>query len=201
MNEITPSVKIGKDAFIKGSVIEGNTIVEENCRIYDATIKGNVQIGRYSSLWGPNITILSKVNKIVIGNFCSIARNVTIQEFNHNMNKRTTYYVGKNIFHEKWENENVSKGDIVIGNDVWIGGHCVILSGVKIGNGAVIAANSVVSSDVPDYAIVAGSPAKVIKYRFDSDTIKTLQEEKWWQWDIDTIKKNKHLFEETLTIN
>jgi carbonic anhydrase/acetyltransferase-like protein (isoleucine patch superfamily) len=75
-----------------------------------------------------------------------------------------------------------------IGNDVWIGHNAVIFAGVKIGNGAVIGMNAVVTKDVPDYTIVAGNPAKQIKKRFDADTINLLQESSWWEYDITELK-------------
>lgn len=81
------------------------------------------------------------------------------------------------------------KGDITIENDVWIGAKATIMSGVKIHNGAVIGSNSVVTKDVPPYAIVAGNPAQIIKFRFDVDQIQALQEIRWWNWDEEKIKK------------
>jgi acetyltransferase-like isoleucine patch superfamily enzyme len=194
VNDIQRGVIIGPKAFIQGTKITKGAVIGEGCRLYQATINGNVKIGRFSSIWGPNTYVLAKVNKIIIGNFCSVARNVTIQEFNHNHNKLTSYYIGENIFKEKWENEAISKNDIIIGNDVWIGAHCVILSGSTIGNGVVVAAHSLVNGNIPDYAIVAGSPAKVLRYRFDEETIKYLSELKWWDWSEEKIRENKHLF-------
>ena len=81
------------------------------------------------------------------------------------------------------------KGDIIIENDVWIGAKSTIMSGVKIGNGAVVGACSVVTKDVPPYAIVAGNPAKIVKYRFSENQIKDLLEIKWWDWNEDKIKE------------
>ena len=81
-----------------------------------------------------------------------------------------------------------------MGNDVWIGAHSVILSGVKIGNGAIIGANSVVSKDIPDYAIAVGSPAKVVGLRFQQSTIDLLLSTKWWDWPLEKIIINKELF-------
>jgi serine acetyltransferase len=81
------------------------------------------------------------------------------------------------------------KGNITIENDVWIGSKSTIMSGVKIHNGAVVGANSVVTKDVPPYAIVAGNPAQIIKFRFDVDQIQALQEIRWWNWDEEKIKK------------
>ena len=81
-----------------------------------------------------------------------------------------------------------------IGNDVWIGRSAIVLSGVNIGNGAVIGAGSVVTKDVPDYAIVAGNPAKLIRYRFDEHTIQELQSLKWWAWPDEKIKQYAEYF-------
>jgi virginiamycin A acetyltransferase len=85
------------------------------------------------------------------------------------------------------------KGDIIIQNDVWIGAKSTVMSGIKIGNGAVVAAGSVVSKDVPPYAIVAGNPAKIVKYRFDEEQIKKLLFISWWNWDEQKIRDNAML--------
>jgi serine acetyltransferase len=85
------------------------------------------------------------------------------------------------------------KGDIIIGNDVWIGAKSTIMSGVKIGDGAVIGSGSVVAKDVPPYAIVVGNPAKVIKYRFDEQQIENLLEIAWWNWPEHKIKEEAML--------
>lgn len=85
------------------------------------------------------------------------------------------------------------KGDIVIGNDVWIGAKSTIMSGIKISDGVVVGAGSTVTKDVPPYAIVAGNPAKIIKYRFSEDIIEQLLQIKWWEWDENKIKENAML--------
>ena len=85
-----------------------------------------------------------------------------------------------------WDN----KGDIVIGNDVWIGYNAIILSGVKIGDGAIVATGAVVTKDVKPYEIVGGIPAKVIRKRFSDEVIIKLQKMKWWNWPVDKIKRN-----------
>lgn len=94
-----------------------------------------------------------------------------------------------------------SKGDIVVGNDVWIGYQSCILSGVTIGNGAIIGAKSVVTKDVPPYAIVAGNPAKFIRYRFPQETIDKLEHLAWWDWDISVIKELFHYYSPTKSTN
>lgn len=187
-------ISVGKASFIRDAKLFGNVTLGDHCKLSEVIITGNVSVGRYTSIWGPNVLLVAKINKIVIGSFCSIARNVSFQEFDHNHQKMTTYYMGQNFFGEKWKNEIVSKGDIVIGNDVWIGANAIILSGAKVGNGCIIAANSVVSGTVPDYAIVGGTPARVLKYRFDEATINQLLEQQWWTWDDKKLNKNKQLF-------
>jgi virginiamycin A acetyltransferase len=92
-----------------------------------------------------------------------------------------------------------SKGPITIGNDVWIGTQCVILSGSTIGDGAVIAANSVVTADIPPYAIAAGSTAKVLRYRFSDAIIERLLNLQWWHWSRSKLEQNRALFEGDLT--
>jgi acetyltransferase-like isoleucine patch superfamily enzyme len=115
---------------------------------------------------------------------------VSFQEYNHNYKEFTTYNLVKNVLkNDSPKADLVSKGAIVVENDVWIGTQCVILGGAYISTGAVVSANSVVNSFVTPYAIVAGSPARIVKYRFDKNTIDALLETKWWDWDkVDIIK-------------
>lgn len=128
--------------------------------------------------------------KLKIGNFCSIANGVEIiLGGEHRPDWVTTYpfnvlwpqIAGDILGHPK------TKGDVIIGHDVWIAYNALILSGVTIGSGAVIAAKTVVTKDVPSYAIVAGNPAKIIKYRFDQKTIDKLLLMAWWNWPNEKI--------------
>ena len=144
-----------------------------------------INVERWDSNFNPR-------NKVTIGNFCSIAINVTIiTNGNHKYHRVSTYPFGE----LGWiENSNIvgnayGKGDIVIGNDVWIDEGVTILSGVTIGDGAILGAHAVVSKDVPPYAIAVGNPAKVVKYRFDQDTIDQLLQIKWWDWEDHDIKE------------
>jgi len=196
-NLISNTVNIGSNTYLSGSQITGEVSIADNCKIYKSNIEGKINIGRYTSIWGPNININGYVK---IGQFCSLARGVSIQEYNHNFDRLSTYYIFKNLFFDETIDENSTKGSINIGSDVWIGMHSCILSGVKIGNGAIIAANSVVNTNIPDYAIAAGCPATVLKYRFSNEIIQLLNEIKWWNWPIEKMKKNKSLFEDKLTI-
>lgn len=128
-------------------------------------------------------------DKLIIGKFCSIAcgARFLFNSANHAMKSLSTYPFP--LFYEQWglEKQNVAdawdnKGDIIIGNDVWIGYEAVILAGVHIGDGAVIGARAVVTKDVPPYAIVGGVPAKVIRKRFAQSQIDELLQLKWWDW-------------------
>jgi acetyltransferase-like isoleucine patch superfamily enzyme len=194
-NLIDQSSNLHTSIFLSGSIIEGNVRINENCKIYQSSIVGDVEVGRFTSIWGPGTHIISHLNPVTIGKFCSIARYVSIQEANHKIKRVSSYHFSSNIFGEPNTNDLMSKGAITIGNDVWVGAHAIILSGVTVGNGAVIGAGSVVTSDVPPYAIVGGNPAKVIRYRFSDELIKRIQELCWWDWDLDKIKSNKILFE------
>ena len=132
--------------------------------------------------------------KLIIGKFCSIAcgTKFLFNCANHSLKSLSTYTFP--LFYEEWELEksNITtawdnKGDIVIGNDVWIGYEAVIMAGVHIGDGAIIAARAVVTKDVPPYTIVGGTPAKEIRKRFDAEVIQQLLMLKWWDWSTDKI--------------
>ena len=184
---------------ITKSQLFGDIHIGDFSKLAGVIIYGKVKIGRWTVLSGPNIDIMAEINPVEIGNFCSIARNVSIQEYNHNFKKLTTFFMMKNIFKENVHLDITSKGKIFIGNDVWIGAQCVILSGAHISDGCVIGANSVVASYIPPYSIAIGSPAKVIKFRFDESLIKTLLDIQWWNWSDDKIKLNKIIFTSELT--
>ncbi len=136
----------------------------------------------------------SKV-KLVIGKFCAIAAETRfIMTGDHKLDAISTYPFP--IFGHGWEaafnvHDLPVKGDIIVGNDVWFGYDSLIMNGVNVGNGAIIAARAVVVKDVPAYSIVAGNPAKVVKMRFCDKTIERLQKIAWWDWNIEKI--NKHL--------
>ncbi|HIT00071.1 MAG TPA: CatB-related O-acetyltransferase [Candidatus Faecaligallichristensenella faecipullorum] len=134
-------------------------------------------------------------DRLIIGKFCSIAcgAKFLFNSANHSLASLSTYPFP--IFYEEWglNIQDVAaawdnKGDIVIGNDVWIGYEAVVLAGVTIGDGAVIGARAVVTKDVPPYAVVGGVPARLIRRRFPDDTISALLALKWWDWPADKIK-------------
>ncbi|MDL2259078.1 CatB-related O-acetyltransferase [Eubacteriales bacterium OttesenSCG-928-K08] len=135
-------------------------------------------------------------DKLIIGKFCSIAcgAKFIFTSANHTLDSLSTYTFP--LFYEGWDLDKKdvasawdNKGDIVIGNDVWIGYEAVILSGVHIGDGAIIGARAVVTKDVPPYTIVGGVPAKEIRKRFDERTVSKLLEAKWWDWPPQKIQQ------------
>jgi virginiamycin A acetyltransferase len=135
-------------------------------------------------------------DRLMIGKFCSIAcgARFIFTSANHTLRSLSTYPFP--IFFEEWGlcKDDVAsawdpKGDTVVGNDVWIGYEAVILSGVHIGDGAIIGARAVVSSDIPPYTVVGGTPAKEIRKRYDEKTIQKLLEIRWWDWPFDTIRQ------------
>jgi virginiamycin A acetyltransferase len=138
---------------------------------------------------GLRVKVYTRKDAIVeIGNFCSLANNITFYiDGNHEYTSFSTY-----PFNRLWNEVNLNnygKENPKIGNDVWIGDDVTIYSGVEIGDGAIVAGKSVVTKSVPSYAIVAGNPARIKKYRFDDETIEFLLQTKWWNLPDDTIRE------------
>jgi acetyltransferase-like isoleucine patch superfamily enzyme len=165
---------------------------------YELKKKGFLQVGKNTyGMYG--VTILNNKgseNRVNIGNFCSFAGGIKIICGGiHPTNWVSTFPFRAHFnLPGKYEDGMPStKGDIIIGNDVWISSDVTILSGVKIGNGAIISANAVVTKDVPAYSIVAGIPAKIIKYRFAEYQRNELENINWWYWDNDKLIKNVDL--------
>ena len=136
-------------------------------------------------------------DKLKIGRFCSIAcgAKFLFTSGNHTMRSLSNYTFP--IFFDAWglDAKDIrdawdNKGDIIVGNDVWIGYEAVILSGVTIGDGAIIGTRAVVTKDVPPYTIVGGVPARPIRRRFDADTIARLEALRWWDWTPDKIQRS-----------
>lgn len=125
----------------------------------------------------------------IVGKFCSIGANMTIYlDGNHRMNTFSTYPFREKFSWNECRKNTWGKETPTIGNDVWIGDNVVMFSGVHIGDGAVIGGQSVVAKSVPPYAVVAGNPARIIRYRFDEETIKRFLEYKWWDLPLDVIR-------------
>ena len=182
---IGKEVIIGDDSVIKNSYLGFKTRIQRNSMIQNSEISD-------FSYGGMRLTALH----CKIGKFCSISWNVSIGGANHDYKKLTTHSMlyddSFGIVDEPLYNRFTS--DCIVGNDVWIGAGAQILRGVSIGDGAVVAAGSIVTKNVPPYAIVGGVPAKVLKYRFDETVIKELLSIKWWDLDYSFIKSNISLF-------
>lgn len=143
---------------------------------------------------GEESSLAGECYSVYVGAFCPISNQVMLLvDVNHDYSSVSMSGQVSDLIPVSYRNKR--KGSIIIQNDVWIGYGVTILSGVTIHNGAVIAANSTVTKDVPPYAIVAGNPAKVVKYRFSQDIIDGLQRIQWWYWDDTTIKKRSHWFQ------
>jgi virginiamycin A acetyltransferase len=164
----------------------------------------NILVGDYSYYDDPlhpenfeqNVLYNYDSDRLIIGKFCAIATHVKfiMNGANHKLDGISTYPFP--IFGQGWEAEMhqllslPSRGDTLIGNDVWLGYDALIMPGVQIGDGAVIAARSVVVKDIPPYTIAGGNPAQPIKQRFKDDEIAQLLQLKWWDWDIAKISRN-----------
>lgn len=147
-------------------------------------------IGKHS--YGkPNIFFANEQSSLTIGKYTSIADDVVIMlGGEHRLDWMTTYPLS--LYYPEWakiKGHPATKGDVVIGNDVWIGREAMILSGVTIGDGAVIGARSLVTKNVMPYSIVGGNPAKPIKFRFANDVIETLEKIAWWDWPENLIRE------------
>lgn len=192
MNKIYPRNGDTQTVYLN-AVVKDPSIVVGDYTIYNDFISDPRQFVQNNVLYHYPINH----ERLIIGKFCSIACGVKFlfNCANHTLKSLSTYTFS--LFYEDWELEksNVAsawdnKGDIVIGNDVWIGFEAVILAGVKIGDGAIIGTRAVVTKDVPPYSIVCGIPAKVIRKRYSPDIIEQLLSLRWWDWTKDRIKRN-----------
>lgn len=167
---------------------EGNNAVLDSCNF-----NGSVKVG-YATTFGIHNLIHGNIE---IGRYCQFAPYASVNTFNHPVNHMSTY-INKRLLDGLMTNYKTNEKTI-IGNDVWIGKNVIILGGVTIGNGAVIAAGSVVTKDVPHYHIAAGIPAKTIRQRFSDKVIEELMELEWWNKSEKEIEKLKPLFEKDLS--
>jgi acetyltransferase-like isoleucine patch superfamily enzyme len=199
-SNIHSSAVLHRNAEVILSQVDQNCIVGNYSRILSSKLSTFVKIDRNnlvtSSILGNytytgNSTIIQSSQ---IGSFCSLSWGVTVGGGEHPLNRWTSHDI---LYNKRYGTETSSEiGDeryrepVEIQNDVWIGANSVILRGVQIGNGAVVGAGSVVTKNVPDYAIVVGNPAKVVRYRFKDSDIQRLLDSKWWNLDPSILRDN-----------
>lgn len=205
---IASSAKLYRESTVSNSCIGEEVTIGDFTRVRNSHVEDFCYIDRQNLLLGVTMGKRSytgpwdMIFKCIIGSYCSISYGVTIGAPEHDYSRASTHqfiYDPKyRLFDEDQDlrNEKFSQ-PVEIGNDVWIGCNSTILRGVTIGDGAVIAANAVVTKDVPPYAIVAGVPARVIKYRFSNEIINRLLMIKWWNWSDSKIKANHAFFTKT----
>ena len=182
-NVIFPVPNIKTVTYVKPAIKNPNIVVGDFTYFSDVDFEEHVT--HHYDFYG---------DKLLIGKFCQIAAgvNFVMNGANHKMNSVSTYPF---YIFEGWNQtpppmiDLPYKGDTIIGNDVWIGQNATIMPGVKIGDGAIIGANSTVASDVDKFTIVAGNPAKLIRKRFDEELIDLLEDLKWWNLGIEEIRK------------
>jgi chloramphenicol O-acetyltransferase type B len=152
----------------------------------------HITIGKHTyGITYNTISLFKESDSVSIGSFCSFAPEVRVVASGvHNIKAVSTYPLISNLLKKGREKDTLTKGPVKIGNDVWIGYRATILSGVNIGDGAVIGAGSLVTGDIPPYAIAYGIPARVVKYRFAQETINSLLRIKWWEWEEERIKEH-----------
>ena len=175
------------------TIINNPNIIVGDYTIYNDFVNDPTQFEKNNVLYHYPIN----QDRLIIEKFCSIASGAKFLFNSANNALRSLSNYTFPLFFEEWglNKKNVAsawdnKGDIIIGNDVWIGYEAVIMAGVHIGDGAVIAARAVVTKDVPPYTIVGGTPARKIRMRFEEETIAKLQQIQWWNWPVEKIRRS-----------
>ncbi len=210
-NYIHKTASIYRDVILKSSRIGAKSSVGDFSKVERSVLGEYIRIDRNNYIWctemkrhcytGKNTSIIAAE----VGSFVSVSWNVTIGGADHDYSKLSTHSFIYNDYDELRpegaEGYDRFSSPCVIKNDVWIAANAVILRGVTVGNGSVVGAGAVVTKDVPDYAIVAGVPARIIGYRFEDSIIKMLNEVCWWNWNDETIRRNYHLFRENVTVD
>ena len=180
--------RLAFSATVFNSSVSKKSAIKQNTRFYNSSIKDYSYIGRNCLVQNTNI-----------GEFCSVSDNCNIGMPSHPITFVSTspvFLASKNLLKKNFSKHNFdSYKKTNIGNDVWIGSDVLIKAGITVGDGAIIGAGSILTHDVPPYEIWAGNPAKMIKKRFDDDTVSKLLETKWWMWEDKKIKQYADLFD------
>lgn len=183
---------IAFSAQVEYSQVSRKAKVWDRCKLFHSSVDDYSYVGQDARLIHAHV-----------GKYCSLAGDGAYGMGSHSLDYISTsslFTSSRNGIRIKWTDKSSYEEykEIHIGNDVWIGTRVLIMGGVNIGNGAVVAAGAVVTKDVPPYAIVGGVPARVIKYRFPEDVIAKLEASKWWTLDDETLKSNIELFQKPL---
>ncbi len=197
-NHMDKTIKIYKDVNVENTKLGKHVSIGDNSRIVNCNLGEHVRVDRRNYFQNTSIGkhtytgCDTRIYNATLGKFCSISWHVTIGGGEHKIDRITTHDFlynpnsNFNIFKtEDWHNRYEKK--VEIGNDVWIGAGSVILRGVMIGDGAVVGANSVITKDIPPYAVVAGNPGRIIKFRFSDDIIDRIIKLNWWDLDDSVI--------------
>ncbi|MCU4925105.1 CatB-related O-acetyltransferase [Halobacteria archaeon AArc-dxtr1] len=177
-----------------GCLLRGEIDLGPNVRLSrGCVLGGDISVGRRTNL-EPNCDLIGEID---IGKYCAIARQSTFQQTNHYTRKPSMQI---RLYDDVLDSNlpPTADGPITVGNDVWIGTQSIVLSGVTIGDGAIVGAGAVVTDDVEPYAVVAGVPAERIGWRFPRAVREALLELEWWEWDEQTIQENAAFFEADL---
>src|SRR5438132_1400246 len=196
--------RIGTNVLISKASVGSHVVVEFGSCVYDSSISDFCTLYAYSVLASSvlgNYSYLSRralLSATRTGRFCSIAPNVICGAGDHPSTWLTTAPVFYSPFRQSGgvtfcdENTYPEMNAVEIGNDVWVGANAVIRNGIKIGNGAIVGAGSVVTKDVAPYAIVGGTPARLLRYRFPEDIISELESVRWWDFPEEVLRSNAH---------
>ena len=199
-NQFGADCRFYRNVSIKGSTLGDGVSVGDDSIIRFSELDDKVEIGRRNTIDRVQIgksTYTGEfciIKHCAIGKFCAISWNVSIGGANHDIHHLSVTPLSR-IFHdEPLRYRSFAEEDVIIGNDVWIAAGAHILRGVRIGDGAVIAANAVVTQDVEPYSVVGGVPAKTIGQRFASDLIERVSRLKWWDWSEDQLRSARGCF-------
>ena len=191
------SSNLGQATTVHSYCVLTRVISDQNVSFYDHGSFTEVEMGSYSY-----VAARAEMSMTKVGRFCSIGPSLICGYGNHPVNWVSTSPVFFSTFKQcgttfSYKCLYEERKPIVIGNDVWIGARVFIRDGISIGNGAIVAAGSVIVKDVPDYAIVGGVPAKIIRYRFPPDVIASLSSIAWWNWSEVKLKSAQNLFSQS----
>jgi virginiamycin A acetyltransferase len=188
--DIREDASVSRDCLLRGRVtLEPHARVARGCQLF-----GDIYIGRGSKL-NDGIEV---VGELTVGNYCALAPDILFQQKNHEISKPAMQgrFYGRVLDSEL---EHMDSGPITVGNDVWIGARSIVLSGVTIGDGAVVGAGSIVTDDVEPYAVVAGVPAERVKWRFPEEMREALLDLEWWDASEDVLREHRDFFSTELT--